>query len=442
MIVSDTPGRNDRQVSVLAVDCGGIRENARVTAEGHVTYRSVLRNREFSALLLSQTLSTAGDQLARIAVAVLVFDRTGSAFAASATYAVSYLTYLLGGPVLSAISDRNPRITVMITCDLLRAPLILALCLNDLPLWSFFAVLGIVGALAPPFDSARSALQPDLLAGERYVVGNALMNLVIQGGQVLGFLAGGALVSFVSVRGALALDAATFLVSAGVVMGCVRYRPAAQDATERSSLLRDTASGFRLVAGHQDLKRLLGFALLGSAAIIAPEGLAIPVSKSLGGGALEAGILTAAVPAGYLIGSTVVLRFRSDRRTDLLPVLVLVACVPLLLTPLVHSLAVVAALWFIAGAGGCINLVASSAYMQICPREFRARAYGVAITSLNAVQGLVLLGAGVVAGHLSAAESVAALAGGMLLLFALMRAFSKREAQEKRDLVRWVQGDE
>jgi MFS family permease len=413
-----------------------------VTAEGRVTYRSVLANREFSALLMSQALSTAGDQLARIAVAVLVFERTGSAFAASATYAVSYLTYLLGGPVLSAISDRNPRITVMITCDLLRAPLILALCLDDLPLWTFFVVLGVVGALAPPFDSARSALQPDLLAGERYVVGNALMNLVIQGGQVLGFLAGGALVSFVSVRGALALDAATFLVSAGLVMGCVRYRAAAQAPAERSSLLRDTASGFRLVTTHRDLKRLLGFALLGSAAIIAPEGLAIPVAKALGGGALEAGVLTAAIPAGYLVGSAVVLRVPSDHRTDLLPVLVLVACLPLLATPLVHSVAIVTALWFVAGAGGCVNLVASAAYMQICPREFRARAYGVAITSLNAVQGVVLLGAGLVAGQLSASESVASLAGGMLLLLGVTRGLFGRSAQEKGDLVRWVQGDE
>jgi len=401
-----------------------------------VTYRSVLANREFSAILVAQGLSTTGDQLARIAIAVLVFHRTGSAFAASATYAVSYLTYLLGGPVLSAVSDRNPRVTVMIVCDLLRAPLILALCLDGLPLWSFFLVLGAVGALAPPFDSARSSLQPDLLSGESYVVGNAMMNLVLQSGQVLGFLAGGALVALVSLRGAFAIDAATFFVSAGLVLAVVRYRPAAQDASERSSLLRDTALGLRLVATHSELKRLLGFALLGSAAIIAPEGLAIPVSTALGGGAFEAGILTASVPAGFLVGSVLVLRVPSERRKELLPGLVLISCAALLATPFIDDLAAVTALWFLAGTGGCVNLIAGAAYMQTCPREFRARAYGVAITSLNAVQGTVLLVAGALAGRLSATQSVAAVAGSLLVLLAVTGGLSTADAQGRRDLVR------
>lgn len=375
-----------------------------------MTYRTVLRNREFVALLLSQGLSVAGDQLARIAVAVLVFDRTGSAFTASATYAVSYLTYLVGGPVLSAISDRRARLHVMVVCDLVRAPLVLALCIIGIPLWALFVVLAAVGALGPPFDSARSAVQPDILEGEVYVLGNAVMQLVTQSAQVLGFGLGGAVVAATSARTALAIDSSTFLLSAGALLGGLRLRPAAQAVHNRQSLLRDTGSGIRLVAADPHLRTLLCFAVLGTASVIATEGLAVPVAHDLGYGALVAGLLTATVPLGYLAASAVLLRIASDRRPQFMAPLIVVGCLPLLATPLVDSVTPVAVLWFVAGAGGAVNLIASSAFMQSCPSEFRSRAYGVANTCLYASQGAALLAAGLLAGPLGSRGSVASLA--------------------------------
>ncbi len=407
-----------------------------------MTYRSVLANREYAAILVSQGLSTAGDQLARIAIALLVYDRTGSAFAASATYAVSYLTYLLGGPVLAAISDRNPRVTVMVACDLLRAPLVLALCLGNPPLWLVLTLLGLMGALAPPFDSARSALLPDILEGDRYITGNALMSLVLQTAQVLGFVVGGALVAATSVKGTLALDAASFIISAGMLLAFVRHRPAALAAQHRSSLLRETAAGFRLVAGHRELRHLLVYALLGSAAVIAPEGLAVPVAAGLGGGETAAGVLTASIPAGFLLGSYFILRVDADQRTRLLPLLSLLGIAPLLLTPFVDSLPLLVALWFIAGTGGTVNLVAGAAFMQTCPHEFRSRAYGVAVTSLNALQGVVLLVGGALAGPMGAQGAVGVVAAITLttLVVFTLRNRAAVAAQGTDDLVRSSHG--
>lgn len=407
-----------------------------VTPGGRVTYRSVLANREFRALLAAQGLSTLGDQLARIAIAVLVFNRTGSAFAASATYAVASAAYLVGGPILSAVSDRKPRASVMVVCDLMRAPLLLLLCISGLPLWIFFVVLAVVGLFAPPFDSARSALQPDLLEGESYVMGNALMNLVLQAGQVIGFVAGGALVTLVSVRGALALDAATFLLSAGLIGRLIRRRPAALQAQAPASLLADTLSGFRMVMSNARMRRALGLALLGSAAIIAPEGLAVPVSRQLGGGDIAAGVLTASVPAGFLVASAVILRIPTERRDALMQPLVLLSCIPLVFTPLIDSIPAVTALWFLAGMGGCVNLIASSAYVQACPREYRGRAYGVATTSMNVVQGSFLLAAGAIAGLLTPTESITVLAGAMLVVLGLQASFRRARPQGIDDLVR------
>ena len=134
-------------------------------AAPRVTYRAVLRVREFRALLVADGLSTLGDQVARIAVALLVLERSGSAFAASATYACSYLTWLVGGPLLSALPDRYPRRRLMIFCDLARMALVACLAIPGISLWLVFAVLTVVGLLAPPAEAARSALLADILEG-------------------------------------------------------------------------------------------------------------------------------------------------------------------------------------------------------------------------------------------------------------------------------------
>lgn len=397
-------------------------------------YRTVLAHREFRALFAAQTLSLLGDQLARIALAILVYRRTGSSLAASGTYAVSYLSYLLGGPALSGLADRYPRLTVMVCCDLLRVPVVLALCRTTLPLWVVFVLIALLGALGPPFDSARSALQPDVLEGEAYVVGNTLMNVCLQVSQILGFVVGGAVVALTSVRGALALDAATFLVSAGALLHGVRRRPAAHQVV--GSFLRDAAEGLRLVATTPRLRVLLQFAVLASVSVTATEGLAVSVADVVGHGALAAGLLTATIPTGFLLGSALVLRTPSERREQLLPWLVLLSTAPLLATPLLSSIAPVLVVWTVAGAGATVNLIAGPAFVQACPPAFRGRAYGVASSSLMATQGVGLLLGGWLGTQVDPRTAIALVAAAMLALALPTMRRSALGAQGNRPTVR------
>ncbi len=407
-------------------------------AVARVRYRDVLGNREFAAILASQGLSVTGDQIARIAVAVVVYNRTGSAFAASATYAVSYLTWLLGGPVLSSLADRYPRRTVMIVCDLGRAGLIAVLLLPGLPLPVIFAVLILVGLLAPPFDSGRSATLPDILPGDLYVTGSLIMNLVIQAAQVVGFALGGVLLATVGSSTALTLDVATFLVSALALVAFVQRRPAA--ATEPSAgLLQDTRAGIAVVMQNARMRRLLAYAMVAMVIVIAPEGVAIAVSRHLDGGDLAAGLLTASVPFGFLVGGFLLVRTSPQRREGLLPVLCVISAAPLLVTPLANEVWMVVVLWAISGSGSALQIVASAAYIQAAPAAFRSRAYGVAATALMGAQGLTLLIAGLLADRIGAREAVAVLAlGGLLVLPALKAPGSGRvrRAQGKHETSR------
>lgn len=376
--------------------------------------RAVLRVREFRALLAATGLSMLGDQITRIAVAVLVFERTGSPFLAAATLACSFLTWIVGGPVLSALADRWPRRALMIWCDVLRAGLVLLLLIPSPPLWFVFAILILAGVLAPPFESAKSAALPDVLVGEAYGTGNALMSSLKQGAMVLGFLLGGALVAALSPRGALAVDAATFAASAVLIRLGVHDRPCSTPSG--THLLNETREGVSLVLRDDQLRRLLSYGVLGTICLVVPEGLAVPVSESVGGGPVTAGVLTASLPAGFVVGSILVMRLPVERREQLLPTLTALAAVPLLMTPLASSSLIVVPLWALSGVFSCAQVIANASYMLAAAPHARGRAYGVAATAIMVSQGVALLAAGAAAEIVGSRGTVAAAAGLTLIL--------------------------
>src|SRR3954468_5154665 len=101
-------------------------------ATRRVTVGDVLANREFRAMYVAQALSVVGDQLARIAAALLVYSRWHSALPTAVRFAprrpsalvraagcaVSSLRGVVGAPLLAGYPDRLPRRSVMIACDL------------------------------------------------------------------------------------------------------------------------------------------------------------------------------------------------------------------------------------------------------------------------------------------------------------------------------------
>ena len=150
-------------------------------------YGEVLRDRSFQALSLANFVSLAGDQIARVALSVLVYDRTSSAALTGLTYALSYLPSVVGGPLLAGLADRRPRRSVMIWCDLLRAVLVLLMAVPGVPLPLLLALLAVVTLCEAPFDAARGAMMPDVLPGERYAIGGAVGQVVLQAAMVAGF---------------------------------------------------------------------------------------------------------------------------------------------------------------------------------------------------------------------------------------------------------------
>ena len=376
------------------------------------TFRAVFADGEFRAIWLAEFASIAGDQFARVALTVIVYQRTGSPLLTALTYAMTYLPWLVGGLFLSDLADRFPRRNVMITADLIRLVLVGVMAVPGMPLWALIVLLFAVATLNAPFQGARSALRATIMPDDRYTLGLAVSQVTREIGVVGGFVAGGVIVSVLHTRPALLIDAGTFAVSALLLSAAVRSRPAA--GRRRQSRLAETMAGLRLVFTTSRLRSLMLLGWLGAFYTV-PEALAVPYAARLHHGSLAAGagLIFAAGPLGSAVGMVVFTRLvRPAARLRWMGPMAVAAC--LILVPCLAQPDLLGLLAIVAGSGllAAYQIAANAEFVLAAPDDRRGQAYAIANGGMNLGQGVLYVLAGLVA---SAATPAIAVAGSGLI---------------------------
>ncbi len=390
------------------------------------SFRQVLAVREFRVLWLVSIQSLLGDQIARVALAVLVFDRTRSGLATATVYALTFLPAVAGNVLLGPLTDRLPRRTVLVVGDVVRAVLLAVMAVPTLPLGLLAALLVVAVTVGAPWGAAESALIADILPTTDYPVGLGLRSATNQSAQLVGFAVGGAGVALLGAHLALAVNAATFAVSAIVLRARLHERPAptwpAQDedhgtthpsaASARRGRPAPSPTGWlggaRSVFRHRELRLLLFFSwILGL--IVVPEGLAAPYAAELDGGPTAVGALLAAGPAGVLLGTLAYTRLlTTPTRARLLGPFATATGIPLILCAARPPLIVVCVLLALAGAFTGYQIQVVTEFVTLVPTHLRGQGIALASAGLLAAQGLGLLAAGLLSELLAPSLTVAA----------------------------------
>lgn len=373
---------------------------------------------EFRALWLARGLSLLGDQLARVAVAVLVFERTNSPALTGIAYALTFLPYL-AGPVFAGVADRRPRRELLIALDFARAAVVGVMAFPGMPLPVMCGLLVIVTMLSPVYDAARSAMLPELVSADVYPNALAAFTITTEAAQVVGFAVGGVLVAGVGAPTALSIDAMTFLLAGLAVLLRIKPRPAA--STESIARTAQLRAGVALVFGSPRLRRLLGLAWLNSLWIV-PEGIAAPYADALNGGAVAVGLLLAAIPFGCVLGAAALVRWTDQpMRMRLMRPLAVAAGIPLVACAFHPGLTVSLVLWVLCGIGTSYNVAANAAFVHGVPNERRGQAIALATTGIVLGQGLGVMVAGFLAASMAPAVVVGIAGGLAIALLTLMR---------------------
>lgn len=371
---------------------------------------------EFRSLWTAQLISVLGDQLARVALTVLVYERTGSAFLAAVTFVASVIPVFVGGITLAGLADRFPRRAVMIACDVLRCLLVLVMALPGMPVAVLVVLLFCVTLVGAPFSAARAATYPDVLTGDRYAMGQAITLTTNEFAQVVGFAVGGAVAGFLGTRVSLVADAATYALSAAIVTVWVRSRPvpartaktAERDRRQGTFGIRGAfGSATRLVLGTPALRLPMFFGWL-AAFYNVPEGVAAPLAKSLSGGAAAVGVILAAQVLGESAGMLAFGRLVSPAvRERWMGPLAVAACATLVLFALPLPLGAALPVLAVSGVFGAYQIAAIAAFVSAVPTEARGAAFGLAQGGMSLGQGSIMIAAGAAASAFTPAAIIA-----------------------------------
>ena len=319
----------------------------------------------------------------------------------------------------------------MITLDLIRAGLVALMALPGMPFAGLCALFFCTVLLGTPFSSARAALLPEVLPGDKYPLGSVIGSHTAQLSQIAGFLAGGGLIAALGPYRALALDSLSFSLSAGHP-GVRGAAPARRRAQRRPSLA---------VGDHLGRARRPCSAARCCAPWCSSAGWPVsPWSPRPWPPRTRTRSAAAHPPSGcswrpcrpaLAVGGFVIGRLlRPSDRMRPMGWLAMLSCAPLIFSLAHPPLPALILLWALAGAGGAYQLAAAAAFVTALPAARRVRAFAVAQTGLLAAQGLGVLTGGAVAQRVGAPGAVA-LAGliGLLAAAALATDWTRRYAE-------------
>lgn len=343
-----------------------------------------LRERDFALLTAGLAISLIGDGLYLVAVAWQVYDlsNTPSALAlVGLAWSIGLALFLLTGGV---VSDRFERRAVMIAADLVRAAALVAIGVlaltGALEIWHLVALVLLYAAGEAFFGPALGAIIPDLVAQERIVEANALVQSLRQTCRLfVGPAIGGLIVAVAGTGEAFLIDAGTFVFSA-LMLALIRTRSRGHSRT--GSAFDDLRAGLSYVRSQRWIWVTLIVAALFTLFYWGPVQVLLPyiVRNELGGDAGTFGLILAADGVGSVLASVLLSQRGLPRRyMTVFYGAWSVATLPLAGYALGTHAWQLMALALAHGALMTIGLVIWAALEQTrVPREMRARVMSVA----------------------------------------------------------------
>ncbi len=348
-------------------------------------------------LWLSQFSSAIGDRLHEIAIVWIAVEMIGAdAGYVVAAGAFGRLSVGLYGGVIADLLDRR---ATMISADLLRALIVLAIplayYLDVLSVGLLAAVTFVVATLDSVFQPALQATLPGLIPNDpaRLQRFNAVIGLTVRASLAIGPALTGFLLAYLSLPVFFIVDATTFLVSA-MAIASLRKSSFRETKQKFSNVHGAILEGLTVVRGHPAIfwgtGNMACCSVIWGTAIVA---MPLYVSETLGSGADTFGYLLAIYGVGNAAANLLFLKYQAPNRP-------LVMCIGILIWSLGWVLFSQAASFFsaalsigLAATGGPLMHLMLQLMMQTdIADEYRGRVLSLRVAGMfggNAV-GMML----------------------------------------------------
>jgi len=392
--------------------------------------------RPLAVLLAANVISITGSSLTLMGVPWFVLESTGSAADAGVVAFCGVLPVALaaltGGPVVDRFGRRRVSIVSDLVCGAAVGAVPLLQSAGVLRFWVLCALMAVTGLFHAPGDTARSVLLPVLAQRAAMPLSRAagFYDGASRCAGMIGSAAGGMLIAVLGASHVLAVDAATFAVSAVLIASGLRGLPEARSGPVAGTAglrpyRRALGEGYRHVL---ESPLLLGICLVTMLAQGLDQGwsavlLPLHVRDRLGGpaalGLVEA-LFCGGALAGALLYGAIGHRFR---RWPVYVVAFLIVGAPrFVVAALTGTVTPLAVMMTIEGlACGAINPILATTIYQTVPDELRSRVLSATTASALMIAPLGGLAAGFLAGTTDLTVALLAV-GGVYLLVTLYPA--------------------
>jgi MFS family permease len=273
--------------------------------------RDVFSQPDYRRLWTARTVSQWGDTFNFVALALLVYDLTGSGLGVSGVVVAEILPVLLLAPLAGPLVDRWPKVRVMVGSDLLRLVLATVLALwHDSAVGVYVIAFGM-SAGAVFFNPSAGSVLPALVRRDALVAANTgIWTAAVLSQVVLAPLAG-LVVAVFGYGPAFTVNAASYAVSALVLR---RLRVSAvPESVQRRRLWAEARAGVATVLGQRTLRALAAGQLLAALSAGATSALLVVLADAhLGVDGRGYGLLVGAIGVGAALGPLAMLRLVRD----------------------------------------------------------------------------------------------------------------------------------
>jgi len=230
----------------------------------------LLRSPDFRLLVLSNGLSSLGDELALVALTIKVFElSSGSGLAVAAVLLAGIIPLVVFAPLAGLIVDRTETTGTLALASVAQAVIAVGLAFAE-PVWLVVALSFLLGSAASVASPAVFAIVPTAVDEEDLTEANANMETVRYIGMVAGPLIAGGLAGALGAdngtRVALLLDAITFLVITSAAAS-LRVRRMPEPVPEGGPTKGEARRGFAFI--RRDRVLLIGVAVVAATVLFA-----------------------------------------------------------------------------------------------------------------------------------------------------------------------------
>jgi NRE family putative nickel resistance protein-like MFS transporter len=181
---------------------------------------SLARNGAFQKLFAAQVISLAGSGVTTVALALFVHQIAGPAAATAVlgqALMLRIVAFLVFSQPAGVLADRMSRKKILIATDLVRCGLI-ALFPFITTVWQVYVAVFAVNCFTAFFTPAYEASLPEIVGEADYVKALSYSRVAVDVEAIAGPALAGILVAMMGLRWVFWFDAATYLVSAALVM--------------------------------------------------------------------------------------------------------------------------------------------------------------------------------------------------------------------------------